>query len=150
MSAPGLPRRPGSVPPAFDVVGFGFNTDDHVCVVPRPPRVDAKLRLREYARMPGGQVPTALVALQRWGLRTAYVGPFGDDEGGRRQRAALAADGVDVSGCRTRTGIGSQTSIILVDEVSGERTVLWTRPPGLAFSAAELDRTALGNGRAVL
>jgi sugar/nucleoside kinase (ribokinase family) len=112
----------------FDVVGFGFNTHDHVCVTARPPRVDGKQRLRGYAQMPGGQVPTALVALQRWGLRTAYVGPFGDDRGGTAQRAALAGEGIDLNACRTRTGVASQTSIILVDDVSGERSVLWTRP----------------------
>jgi len=134
----------------FDVVGFGFNTADHVCVVPRPPRVDAKQRLRAYAQMPGGQVPTALVALQRWGLRTAYVGPLGDDEGGRRQRAALAGEGIDLSASRTRVGVGSQTSVILVDEVSGERTVLWARPDALALRADELERAMLAGGRALL
>ena len=134
----------------FDVVGFGFNTHDHVCVAPRPPRLDGKQRLRSYAELPGGQVPTALVALQRWGLRTAYVGPFGDDAGGRGQRAALAAEGIDLSGCRTRPGIGSQTSLILVDEVTGARAVLWTRPEGLALRADELDRDVLSSSRALL
>jgi len=134
----------------FDVVGFGFNTHDHVCVVARPPRVDAKQRLRAYAQMPGGQVPTALVALQRWRLRTAYVGPFGDDEGGHRQRAALADAGIDVSACRTRAGMASQTSVILVDEVTGERSVLWTRADALALRADELDRSTLAAGRALL
>ena len=134
----------------FDVVGFGFNTHDHVCVAPRPPCADAKLPLLTYVQMPGGQVPTALVALQRWGLRTAYVGPFGDDEGGRAQRAALTAEHVDLSACRTRRNVGSHTSVILVDAVSGERSVLWTRPDGLALRADELDRTVLTAGRALL
>jgi sulfofructose kinase len=136
--------------PRFDVVGFGFNTHDHVCLTRQPPRIDGKQPLRAYAQMPGGQVPTALLSLQRWGLRTAYVGPFGDDAGGREQRAALAGEGVDLSGCRTRPGVGSQTSVILVDEVSGERAVLWTRPVGLALRAEELDRGVLSAGRALL
>jgi sulfofructose kinase len=131
-------------------VGFGFNTWDHVCVVERPPRVDAKQRLRSYARLPGGQVPTALVALQRWGLRCAYVGPFGDDEGGRAQRAALAHEGIDCGGCVERRGLASHTSIILVDAVSGERSVLWQRPDGLGLRADELDRAVLAGGRALL
>lgn len=134
----------------LDVVGFGFNTHDHVCAVARPPRLDGKQRLLAYAQMPGGQVPTALVALQRWGLRTAYVGPFGDDEGGRGQRAALAAEGIDLNACRTRSGVGSHTSVILVDAVSGERSVLWARPDGLALRADELDRATLAAGRALL
>jgi len=143
-------RLPVPVQARFDVVGFGFNTVDHVCLVARPPRIDAKQRLRRYAEMPGGQVPTALVALQRWGLRTAYVGPFGGDAGGRAQHASLEAAAVDLGACRTRAGIGSQTSIILVDEVSGERTVLWSRPDELALRADELDHATLTGGRALL
>ena len=40
--------------------------------------------------------------------------------------------------------------MILVDAVSGERTVLWTRPPDLALRADELDRDVLAAGRALL
>jgi sulfofructose kinase len=134
----------------LDVVGFGFNTHDHVCMVARPPRIDTKQRLQAYTQLPGGQVPTALVALQRWGLRTAYVGPFGDDVGGRRQRAALAVEGIDLSGTRRRVGVASQTSVILVDAVSGERTVLWTRPEALALHREELDRAIFASARALL
>ncbi|HSP97933.1 MAG TPA: PfkB family carbohydrate kinase, partial [Candidatus Dormibacteraeota bacterium] len=134
----------------FDVVGFGFNTVDHVCLVGRPLRIDAKQRLQAYAQGPGGQVPTALVELQRWGLRTAYVGPFGDDDGGRRQRAELEGEGIDCRACRVRPGLASHTSIILVDAVSGARSVLWTRPDGLALRADELDRDVLAGGRALL
>jgi len=141
-------RFPGAKP--FDVVGFGFNTSDHLCVVARPPGFDSKQRLSAYTQQPGGQVPTALVALQRWGLRTAYVGPFGDDDGGRAQRASLAAEGIDLRGTRVRAGIGSHTSIILVDAVSGERTVLWQRPDGLGLQADELDRKQLTAGRVLL
>jgi sugar/nucleoside kinase (ribokinase family) len=131
----------------FDVVGFGFNTHDHVCVVSRPPRLDSKQQMRRYLEQPGGQIPTALVALQRWGLRTAYVGPFGDDEGGRLQRASLEREGVDVSGARERCGVGSHVSVIFVDEVSGERGVLWHRPEELALRPEELDRRTLTAGR---
>src|SRR5262245_46174510 len=87
--------RSGGAP--FDVVGFGLNSIDHLCVVQRHPRLDSKQQLATYDVQPGGQVPTALVALQRWGLRTAYVGSFGDDTGGVMARSALALDGVDVS-----------------------------------------------------
>jgi sugar/nucleoside kinase (ribokinase family) len=143
-------RPPPRTAARLDVVGFGFNTYDHIAALARPARIDGKQRLRTYLEMPGGQVPTALVALQRWGLRTAYVGPFGDDAGGRAQRAALIAEGIEVNGCPTRRGIGSQTSVILVDEVSGERSVLWTRPEGLALRPDELDAATFAAGRALL
>lgn len=135
--------------PAFDVVGFGFNTIDHVCVVDRP-LLDGKARARDYRQLPGGQVPTALVALQRWGLRTAYVGPLGDDAGGALQRASLAAAGVDLGGAVSRPGVGSHTSLILVDAVTGERAIAWQRPPALALRADELDPAHFAAARALL
>jgi len=135
---------------AFDVVGFGFNTLDHLCLVSRQPRLDSKQRMERYFQQPGGQVPTALVALQRWGLKTAYVGPFGDDEGGGLQRASFEKEGVDVSATRIRAGVGSHVSVILVDQVTGERSVLWQRPEGLALEPEELDRETLTAGRILL
>lgn len=132
---------------AFDVVGMGFNTMDHVCLVPRHPRLDAKDRMAGYLRQPGGQIPTALVALQRWGLRTAYVGPFGDDEGGRIQQASLVAEGVDISASRVCDGVASQVSVILVDQVTGERAVLWNRPEQLRLQGSAALRARLTSGK---
>jgi len=142
MSAREMDRRK-----RFDVVGFGFNTLDHVCVLSNPPAPESKQRVIRYFRQSGGQIPTALVALQRWGLRTAYVGPFGDDEGGELQCASLREEGIELTGCRRRAGVGSQQSFVLVDRVSGERTILWDRPDGLALTMDELEREHLSAGR---
>src|SRR2546427_9233159 len=111
----------------FDVVGIGLNSVDHLCVVQRYPRLDSKQQLLTYDVQPGGQVPTALVALQRWGLRTAYVGGFGDDAGGVVARTSLAIEGVDLGAAVVRSNTRQQVSVILIDEVSGERSVLWQR-----------------------
>lgn len=136
--------------PRLDVIGFGFNTIDHVCLVERPLVADGKARARTYLQLPGGQVPTALVALQSWMLRTAYVGPLGDDAGGALQRRSLDAARVDLSGAVLKRGVASQTSVILVDAVTGERSVVWQRPPELALRADELDLSLIGSGRALL
>lgn len=134
----------------FDVVGYGVNTDDHLCVVSRLPGSDIKQRLVAYQRQPGGQVPTALVALQRWGLATAYAGAFAADEGGARQQASLLAEGVDITATLVRADVGSHVSVILVDQVTGARTVLWDRPPGLLLRAEELDRGTISDARVLL
>ncbi|HEX7409022.1 MAG TPA: PfkB family carbohydrate kinase [Candidatus Binatia bacterium] len=134
----------------FDVVGFGLSSVDHLCIVNRHPRLDSKQQIVTYDQQPGGQVPTALVALQRWGLRTAYVGTFGDDAGGASSRAALADEGVDLSACVTRHNTRQQVSVILIDEVSGERSVLSERVPELVLHADELPRQSLTNGSVLL
>ena len=86
---------------------------------------------------PGGQVATALVACQRWGLATRYIGKIGDDFAGRVHREEFEKEGVEaylmeVPDCE------SQLSYILVEQTSGERTVLWKRDPRLDIAEAEL------------
>jgi sulfofructose kinase len=134
----------------FDVVGFGLNSVDHLCVVQRHPRLDSKQQLVAYECQPGGQVPTALVALQRWGLRTAYVGSFGDDAGGGLSRASLESDGVDLSATLVRAHTRNQVSVILIDEVTGERSVLWERVEEMVLRRDEVGREAIVAGRVLL
>ena len=134
----------------FDVVGFGLSSVDHLCIVTRHPRLDSKQQLVTYDVQPGGQVPTALVALQRWGLQTAYLGTFGDDPGGIMARSALANEGVDLSASIVRDATRQQVSVILIDEVSGERSVLWERVGALVLEPDEVRRETLLAGRALL
>lgn len=135
---------------AIDVLGIGHGTEDHVFVVERMPTVGAKVRAREYFVQAGGQVPTALVALQRWGLRTAFASPVGDDEGGARQIASLRGEGVAVGGCRTCPGARSQLSFITVDAASGERTIEWYRDSALRLRPNDDDRALAASARALL
>jgi sulfofructose kinase len=134
----------------FDVVGLGLSSVDHLCVVKRHPRLDSKEQLVTYNVQPGGQVPTALVALQRWGLRTAYIGSFGDDSGGTLARSALASEGTDLSAAVVRTATPQQVSVILIDEISGERSVLWQRLEGLVLGPDEVPRDSVVAGRVLL
>ena len=134
----------------FDVVGFGLSSVDHLCVVKRHPRLDSKQQLVSYTVQPGGQVPTALVALQRWGLRTAYIGGFGDDTGGVLSHAALATEGVDLAATVVRANTRQQVSVILIDEISGERSVLWERVDGLVLQPHEVSREQVVAGRVLL
>ena len=47
----------------FDVVGMGLNAVDHICVIPRFPHYDEKLRMVDFQRTVGGQVASALVVV---------------------------------------------------------------------------------------
>ena len=61
----------------FDAVGFGLNAVDHLIVVPAYPEFDTKTRLLTHQQSAGGQTASAMVALRRLGMRTAYAGRFG-------------------------------------------------------------------------
>ena len=83
---------------AFDVAGLGLNSIDLVAVVAEYPGRNTKQRLQRFARLPGGQIATALAVCARLGWTTRYVGSFGDDELGRVSRESLTAEGVDIGG----------------------------------------------------
>ena len=105
--------------------------------------------MRSYRRLPGGQIATALLACARLGLRTAFVSSVGDDGVAEAVLAPLRAAGVDVSRVLEIPGATSQLALIVVDEGSGERTVLWHRDPRLAIPRARLAPADVERGRAL-
>jgi sulfofructose kinase len=131
----------------FDVVGVGLNAVDHLCTVPAFPTFNSKQQMVAYSCQPGGQVATAMVALQRWGCRTAYIGSFGDGIIGELSRRSLAEEGVNLAGAVQRRGVANQMAVILVDQASGERTVLMHRPAALALRPDELRHDLVTAGR---
>src|SRR5262249_19886270 len=134
----------------FDVVGFGLNSIDLVAVVAEYPTVNSKQRLQRVARLPGGQMATAVATCARLGWRARYIGRFGGDDLGAMSRDSLARDGVDLSAAQTMSGITNQFAVILVDARTGERTVLWDRHPALNMEPGDVEREAVTSGRLLI
>jgi len=124
----------------FDAVGFGLNAVDHLIVVPRYPSFDTKTRLLEHKLSAGGQTATAMVALKRLGLKTAYAGRFGSDTEGAFGFATLRDEGVDVSRAEIVEGSATQIAFITIEADTGERTIVWDRDDRLAYQPAEAPR----------
>ncbi|MDQ5846208.1 MAG: PfkB family carbohydrate kinase, partial [Acidobacteriota bacterium] len=121
----------------FDAVGFGLNAVDHLIVVPEYPAFDTKIRLLEHRQAAGGQTATAMVTLQRLGLRTAYAGRFGSDAEGRFGLDAVRQEDVDLEFAEVIEGARNQIAFIIVDARNGERTIIWDRDDRLSYSAEE-------------
>jgi sulfofructose kinase len=134
----------------FDVAGFGLNSLDLVAVVAEYPVVNSKQRLQRVARLPGGQIATAMATCSRLGWRARYIGRFGGDDLGAMSRDSLERDGVDISASQTMPGIANQFAVILVDGRTGERTVLWDRHPSLNMEPADVSRDAVTSGRLLI
>jgi sulfofructose kinase len=134
----------------FDVVGFGLNSVDLLAVVAEFPVCNTKQRLQRVARLPGGQMATAMATCARLGWRARYVGRFGSDDLGAVSRDSLASDGVDISAAQTIAGATNQFAIILVDARTGERTVLWDRHPSLNMEPADVSADAVASGRILI
>lgn len=132
---------------AFDAVALGLNAVDHLIVVPHFPEFNTKTPFVSHALAPGGQCATAMVTLARLGMRTRYIGKVGSDDAGRLQIASIEKEGVECSGIAVVEGAETQTAFIIIDQVSGERTILWNRDERLTVTAGEVDRQAVTSGR---
>ena len=133
----------------FDAAGFGVNAVDHLLVVPEFPHSDTKARLIEHKQGAGGQTASAIVALQRLGMRTAYAGRFGSDTEGRFGLQSLKDEGVDVEFAEVIEGARTQVGYIIIEAQRGERTVIWNRDERLAYSADDAPIEFAGRARVI-
>src|SRR5215471_14220422 len=131
----------------FDATGFGLNAVDHLLVVREYPAFDTKTRFQQYQRSAGGQTASAMVALQRLGLKTAYAGRFGSDENGRFGLHSLEAEGVNLDFAETIDGANNQAAFIIIDARSGERTIIWDRDERLSYRPDEVPIKLASRGR---
>jgi len=131
----------------FDVVGMGLNSVDFLSLVPHYPTPNSKMRILRFSKQGGGQVATALVALSRWGLKTKYIGKVGGEEWGSFSLDSIRNEGVDVSSVTVEPNASNQFATIIVDAVSGERTILWDRDERLAYREVELRKEEVCSGK---
>jgi sulfofructose kinase len=122
----------------FDVVGVGLNATDTLLVVPRFPAYAGKAPFTQEILSPGGQVASAMVTCASLGLKTKYIGTLGDDERGRIQMESLLTSGIDLEHVQVRKGCANQSAYIIIDQTTGERTVLWRRDDCLRITPAEI------------
>src|SRR5215472_1841911 len=112
---------------SFDVVGVGLNATDTLVLVDRFPPYAGKVPFEREISSPGGQVASAMVACAALGLRVKYIGTVGDDERGRVQMESLQNSGINLDHVEIRRNCANQSAYIIIDQSTGERTVLWRR-----------------------
>src|ERR1700688_4876712 len=120
-----------------DIVGVGLNATDTIIRLPHFPAFNSKVEFRASEILPGGQVATAVTACACWGLKARFGGEIGDDSYGLLQQNAMREAGIEAHWI-VAPQCQSPTSFILVDEATGERTVLWKRDPLLELLPAEI------------
>jgi len=130
-----------------DLVGVGLNATDTVIPLTSYPPRGSKVEYQTATVLPGGQVASTVVACQRWGIKTRYVGKLGDDAAAALHREAFAHAGVETQ-IVTVAGAASPQSLILVD-AGGERTVLCRRDERLILQPTDLNREWIINARAL-
>ncbi len=133
--------------PRIDLVGVGLNAIDTLIPLPNYPELGSKVEFRSANILPGGQVASAVIACQQWGLCTRYIGKVGEDRFADIHRAEFAKAGVEAH-LVTAQGCMSQQAFILVDD-TGERTVLWKRDNNLTLRPEELKQEWIVDARAL-
>jgi sulfofructose kinase len=133
----------------WDVVGLGANSVDFVHLLPGYPQPFgsfAKMRIEKQEILCGGQTATAMCACAKLGLRAKYAGVTGTDDNGRRVRRELEQRGIDLTDVIIRDA-QNQFAVILVDETTGDRIVLWDRDERLIIRDREIPAESIADSR---
>ena len=139
---------PSLTPSTVDLVGVGLNATDTLIVLADFPVRGSKNEFRATAPSLGGQVATAIVACQHWGLSTRYVGKLGDDPSAGLHRNAFDRAGVETQ-LITVPDATSPQSLIMID-ATGERTILARKDDRLTLQPEELREDWVTTARALL
>ncbi len=78
-----------------------------------------------------------MVALSRLGLKTAYAGRFGSDKEGQFGLQSLQEAGVNIEFAEVVEGAANQVAFIIIEALTGERTIIWDRDERLAYKPEE-------------
>jgi sugar/nucleoside kinase (ribokinase family) len=132
-----------------DIVGLGLATVDIMTLIPRLPRRDEVFRAQRILLEGGGPVATALVAAARLGAATAYLGPIAPTTWGTLTRAGLESEGVDTSHAPTSAGGEQAVSVILVDQATGQRSILYDSGEMQELSPDEVPAELIASARAL-
>lgn len=127
---------------------LGAATLDTVLRVPAiPPH--GKVLADACAVFGAGMASAAAASIARLGGRAGIWARIGDDDAGRRWRADLAGEGVDVSAVRVEPGRRTAISTIIVD-AAGERLIVPFYDPELSHDPGWLPLGTLAGAGAVL
>jgi ribokinase len=136
--------------PFADVASVASSPLGHVLVVgslnldlmvqaPHLPAPGETLTGRDFRTDQGGKGANQAVAAARLGAPVAMLGCVGDDDAGRRLRAGLQADGIDVSAVRTVPGgVPTGTAVITVAD-DGENCIVVIPGTNAHVGAADVD-----------
>ena len=123
------------------VVIVGSLNMDLVMRTPRVPVGGETLNGHHFSTVPGGKGANQAVACARLGRKVSMIGQVGDDSFGRTLRDGLLADGVDVSGVKQTSAVGTGVAMILVEDIGQNRIVLAAGANG-TLSLADIDELA--------
>ena len=118
------------------IVGIGACVFDTLYNIPTYPAEDTKMRATGSKCAGGGPVATGLVAAQKLGEQTAYIGVLSDDNGGNFLKSDFEKYGVQTSYIDVKSGYRSFASVLWLCADSATRTCVFDKGdlPALVLS----------------
>jgi sugar/nucleoside kinase (ribokinase family) len=108
----------------LEVLAIGTAAYDLSLFVQEFPRENSKAEVHDMLESGGGPAANAAYLLSFWGVRCGFAGLLGDDYYGERIRGEFQSVGADMSFTETRCGHPTPVSFILVNTVTGSRTIV--------------------------
>ena len=123
------------------IVGIGACVFDTLYNIPSYPKEDTKMRATASKPAGGGPVATGLVAAQKLGEQTAYIGVLSDDNGGVFLKKDFEKYGVDTDLIEVKSGYRSFASVLWLSADTTARTCVFDKGdlPALALSDEQIE-----------
>lgn len=109
------------------IVGIGANVFDTLYNIPTYPKEDTKMRATASKTAGGGPVATGLVAAQKLGVVTAYIGVLSDDNGGKFLKEDFEKYGVETKYIDVKSGYRSFASVLWLCADTTARTCVFDK-----------------------
>ena len=121
------------------IVGIGANVFDTLYNIPTYPTEDTKMRATASKTAGGGPVATGLVAAQKLGEQTAYIGVLSDDNGGQFLKKDFEKYGVETDLIDVKSGYRSFASVLWLCADTTARTCVFDKGdlPSLVLNNAQ-------------
>ena len=121
------------------IVGIGANVFDTLFNIETYPKEDTKTRATAMKTAGGGPVATGLVAAQKLGVDTAYIGVLSDDNGGKFLKEDFIKYGVNTDLIDVKSGYRTFSSVLWLCADSATRTCVFDKGnlPPLVLSEAQ-------------
>ena len=125
----------------LNVIGLGMACLDVIIKSRQLPTWDKGARLSDLAIEGGGPSATAIVAAQRLGAKTGFIGTYGNDRLGEIKLNTIVENGVDTSRMIQRNVPENQVVLVAVQEETGERIFSGTDKFSDLLAIDELDQS---------
>ena len=129
------------------VVGIGSTVYDTLMVVDGFPQEDTKMQGVETKVQGGGPCATALVAAQKLGVTTAYMGSIGDDPFGTFMMDDLKKWNVNTDYVKVIPDTVSFHAVVVLNQKTASRTCVWNKGTVAAPTAEDLNEEVIKNAK---